>query len=194
MEQDAQWISEIKKENREAFRAVYNHYADKIFYVSLRFHLTEEEAKEMVQSVFLKLWEKRESLKEHLSLNAFLLTITKNKILNLHKRKAIELAGMQTYVKYQSASASTTEDFITFSELEKCTLQFIDSLPPRHKQIFLLSRKEGLKSEEIASQLNLSKRTIENNIYQAEIAIRQFLKENKILERSLIFFMVWIGL
>ncbi|MDF9798717.1 RNA polymerase sigma-70 factor (family 1) [Catalinimonas alkaloidigena] len=194
MERDAQWISEIKKENRGAFRAVYDHYADKIFYVSLRFHLSEDEAKEMVQAVFLKLWEKRESLKEHLSLNAFLLTITKNNILNLHKRKAVELAGMQTYLKYQPTSASTTEDYLSFSELENCTLRFINSLPSRHKQIFLLSRKEGMKNEEIASQLNLSKRTVENNIYQAELAIRQFLKKNKILERSFVFLTVWIGL
>lgn len=148
----------------------------------------------MVQAVFLKLWEKRESLKEHLSLNAFLLTITKNNILNLHKRKAVELAGRQTYLKYQPTSASTTEDYLSFSELEKCTLRFINSLPSRHKQIFLLSRKEGMKNEEIASQLNLSKRTVENNIYQAELAIRQFLKKNKILERSFVFLTVWIGL
>lgn len=194
MRQDTQWISEIKKENRQAFRSVYDHYADKIYYVSLRFHLCEEEAREMVQSVFLTLWEKRADLKEHLSLNAFLLTITKNKILNLHKKKVIELTGVQTYCNYRNSSSSITEDYITFLDLEQHTLEFIDSLPARHKEIFLLSRKEGLKNDEIAQLLKLSKRTVENNIYQAEISIRRFLKDNKMLERSLLFFTVWMGL
>ena len=193
MEQETQWIAEIKKENRKAFKAVYDHYADKIYSTALHFHLKQEEATEMVQSVFLTLWEKRDNLKEHLSLNAFLLTITKNKIINLHKKKAAELARMQTYFRYQDLFACTTDDDVVFSELEKCTLRFIDAVPPRKKQIFLLSRKEGLNNDEIAHLLNVSKRTVENNLYQAELAVRHFLSSNKLLERSLIFFMVWIG-
>lgn len=193
MEQETQWISEIKKENKAAFKAVYEHYADKIYYTALHFHLTQEEAKEIVQIVFLTLWEKRDHLKTHLSLNAFLLTVTKNNILNLHKKKANELARVKRYLDYQDLSSSNTDEYIIFSDLEKCTLSFIEALPSRKKQIFLLSRKEGLNNEEIAHLLNVSKRTVENNIYQAEIAIRHYLQKNKMLERSLVFFMVWIS-
>lgn len=192
MEQEIQWISEIKKGNRQAFKSVYDQYADKVFYVALHFHLNQEEAKEIVQEVFLTLWEKRGSLKEHLSLNAFLLTITKNRILNLHKQKAAELARAQTYMEYHDSFSSSTEDHVIFSDLEKYTLRFIESLPARKRQIFLLSRKEAYSNEEIASHLNISRRTVENNIYQAEKAIRHFLQKNQLAVKSLAFFIAWL--
>ncbi|WKN29584.1 sigma-70 family RNA polymerase sigma factor [Porifericola rhodea] len=193
-EEEKKWVCDIRKEDKKAFKAVYDRYADKVYYLSLKFHLTEEEAKEMVQSVFLTLWEKRAHLQEHLSLNAFLLTITKNRILNLHKRKAVEIAGVRTYLRLRDEACTTTEDYVLFSNMEEHTLRFIDSLPPRNRQIFLLSRKEGLDSDTIARQLNLSKRTVENNIYQAETAIRHFLSRNKVLEKSILFFIAWMGL
>lgn len=194
MGQESQWISEIRKENRQTFKTVYDHYASKIFFIGLHFHLSQEEAKEVVQEVFLTLWEKRASLKEHLSLNAFLLTITKNKILNLLKKKAAERARSMAYMKNYDSSSSSTEDYIVFSDLEECTKQFIESLPARKKQIFLLSRKEALTNEEIASHLNISRRTVENNIYQAEKAIRHFLRENQFTVKNIVFFLAWLQL
>ncbi len=194
MNKNKNWILSLKKGDKKAFRLIYNRFANKIFYTALRFHLTEDEAKDMVQSVFLELWERRENLKESLSLNAYLLTITKNKIINLQKRKAIEIASNREYVTGFSDLSSETEDDIIFNEMEKQTLQFIESLPNRHKQIFLLSRIKGLKNEEIADQLFLSKRTVENNVYQAEIAIRHYLKCHKILERSFIFLLAFVNL
>lgn len=192
MEQEKHWVCEIKKENRQAFKSVYDQYADKVFYVALQFHLDQQEAKEIVQEVFLTLWEKRSSLKEHLSLNAFLLTITKNRILNLHKKKAAELARVRAYMQCYDCFSSSTEDYVIFSDLEKYTIRFIESLPARKKRIFLLSRKEGFSNEEIASQLNISRRTVENNIYQAEKAIRHFLQENQLVLKGLAFFLVWL--
>src|SRR5690606_24810196 len=115
-------------------------YADKIFNVSRGFHLDHEEAEEIVQEVFMTLWEKKHLLNEKLSLNAFLLTITKNKIINYQKKKIHELKRNRSFIEYNSTSTST-EDEVIFHDLQKFALQFIDSLPNRKKQIFLLSRR-----------------------------------------------------
>ncbi len=192
MEQEAIWISEIRKGNQEAFRAAYDFYADRIFYLSRRFYLSEAESREMVQAVFLILWSKRESLKDGLSLNAYLLTIAKNKIINLHKRKAIEAAAVNAYLRRKQSCTAEDENNVVFHDLEAHTLRFIDSLPDRKKEIFLLSRREGVKNEDIAHLLNISRRTVENNIYQAELAIRRFLKDNKFLERSFALMIAWL--
>lgn len=194
MEQEAQWVSEIKKENRNAFRSVYDKYAHKIHHVALRFHLDPTEAKDIVQEVFLTLWEKRDKLREDLSLNAFLLTITKNKILNLHKKKAVHRAWEQGFIKSNDLFTTHTEDSVLYSDLEENTLHFIDSLPARKKQIFLLSRQEGFDNAEIADRLNISKRTVENNIYQAEKTIREFLKNNNWSVKGVLIFMIGLTL
>jgi RNA polymerase sigma-70 factor (ECF subfamily) len=194
MGQELNLICEIKKENRLAFKYVYDQYSDKLYYLSLRFNLNKEEAKEIVQEVFLTLWEKRGGLKEELSLNSYLLTITKNKILNLQKKKVSELARDQKYYLSHDASSSSTEDHLIYSDLEKCTKSFIESLPARNKQIFLLSKKDELSNEEISILLNISRRTVENNIYQAEKAIRQFLHENQYVVKSFAFLLVLLRL
>jgi len=192
MEQEAVWITEIRKGNQQAFKAVYGHYADRIFFLSRRFHLSESDAREIVQSVFLVLWSKRENLKDGLSLNAYLLTIAKNKIINLNKRRATEAAAVNAYLRRKEGCTSEDENNVVFNDLEIHTLQFIGTLPGRKREIFLLSRIKGMDNEAIAHQLNLSRRTVENNIYQAELAIRRYLKDNKLLERSFILIIAYI--
>lgn len=182
---DSRLVSELKMENASAFKSVYDKYADKIFNVSRGFHLDSEEAKEIVQEVFFTLWEKKSLLDENLSLNAFLLTITKNKIINYQKKKVNELERNRAFIEYNTP-LSSTEDDIIFFDLKKHTLRFIDSLPNRKKEIFLLSRQEGLNNVEIGERLKISQRTVENNIYLAEKAIRRFLQDNRLTVKSVV--------
>lgn len=180
MRPDSYFVSELKRGSASAFKCLYNKYADKIFRVSRGFFLEREEAKEIVQEVFLTLWEKKDQLDERLSINAFLLTVTRNKILNFHRKKVANLERNRVFIEYNSPSNSTEDEFL-FQELKSFTLGFIESLPHRRKEIFLLSRRQGLKNTEIAKLLNISLRTVENNIYQAEKEIRSFLEENHLL-------------
>jgi|SRR5690606_12572816 len=186
MRPDSYFVSELKRGSALAFKCLYNKYADKIFHVSRGFYLDTEEAKEIVQEVFLTLWEKKGQLDEHLSINAFLLTVTKNKIINYQKKMVAERERNRTSITYHQAPSNSTEDDFLFDELKSFTLQFIDSLPDRRKEIFLLSRSDGLRNVEIAELLSLSLRTVENNIYQAEKEIRGFLLENQLLIKGFI--------
>lgn len=183
----------LKNGDRVAFAQIYECFADKVYRVSRRMFLQDEEAKELVQEVFLTLWERRGSIKVELSLNAYLLKVTRNKIINFQKKKVAELARNFSFQSTYSASYPTPEDLIQYKEMESHTLQFIDTLPLRNKEIFLLSRNTGLSNEEISSRLNLSKRTVENNIYQAERAIRQFLQKNQVAIPSYLAFLLSIS-
>src|SRR5690606_28120861 len=115
---DSQLVSELRNGNKSAFQSIYHKYADKIFNVSRGFHLEQEESEEIVQEVFLTLWEKKYLLNENLSLNAFLLTITKNKIINYQKKKIHELKRNRTFIEYNSTSTSAENELI-FRDLEK---------------------------------------------------------------------------
>jgi RNA polymerase sigma-70 factor (ECF subfamily) len=182
---DPSLAARISKGDHRAFQSAYELFADKIYRVSRRFHLDEDDAKEIVQDVFMVLWEKREGLDSSLSLNAFLLTITKNKIINANKKKASEIARNYEWAKLAQEWSISTENILIFSDLERLTQQFIDSLSPRRKQIFTLSRTDGITNDEIADLLNVSKRTVENNIYQAEKEINLFLTKNRLITRCI---------
>ncbi len=176
------------------FETVYNRYSDKVYWTARRLHINHEEAQGIVQQVFLSLWENRRKLDENLSLNAYLLTLTKNKVINWHKHQAIIVAYSGDYRYCHGPTSHATEDEVLYAELEQKAFSFIDQLPARKKQIFLLSRREHLSNDEIARLLSLSKRTVENNLYQAEQAIRHFLSENKLLEKSLYLLLFWSGI
>lgn len=185
MRPDSYFVSELKRGSALAFKCLYNKYADKIFHVSRGFFLDTEEAREIVQEVFLTLWDKKDQLDEKLSINAFLLTVTKNKILNYQRKKVAHLERNRVFIEYNGPSNSTEDEFL-FHELKSFTLGFIDSLPHQRKEIFLLSRRDGLKNAEIAELLNISLRTVENNIYRAEKEIRSFLEENHLLIKGFV--------
>ncbi len=185
-EQEIAWVKALKCGSRQAFNHLYELYADKVYFVSCRMHMQQEDAQEIVQEVFLTLWEQRASLNENLSLNAYLLTITRNKILTYQRKKAAQLFREISWQKNQPACSKNTEDGLLFKDMENHTLRFIENLSPRKKEIFLLSRRKGLSNDEIADHLNLSKRTVENNLYQAEKAIYQFLQHSKFIIQSLV--------
>ncbi len=192
MSQLSTWIRALKCGSQQAFDKVYERYADKVYRVCCRMHLQEEEAEEIVQEVFIALWEQRFNLNENLSLNAYLLTITRNKIFTLQKKKVAELSRNFSWQSSQATRSKNVEEMLVYQDMESHTFQFIDNLPSRKKQIFILSRRNGLSNEEIAQYLNLSKRTVENNIYQVEKAIHQFLLKSKFIIQSLILFLYQI--
>ncbi len=187
-------VAKIRKGDARAFEAVYERYADKIYWTARRLHLDHENAQGIVQQVFLSLWENRQKLDENLSLNAYLLTLTKNRVINQHKHQAVILAYAGDYRHCHSPTNQATEDAVLYADLQEKARNFIDQLPARKKQIFLLRHREDLSNDEIARLLRLSKRTVENNLYQAEQAIRHFLGKNKLLEKSFYLLLLWSGL
>src|SRR5690606_38093044 len=103
MDCDVTWVKMLKRSSREAFERIYERYADKVYRVASRMYLPAYEAEEIVQEVFLALWEQRTSLKEDLSLNAYLLSITRNKVITLQKKKVADIARSIFWQREQPA-------------------------------------------------------------------------------------------
>ena len=170
-------IDSVKSGNQSAFEALYNLYSEKIYYVAYRFGLSEEDSAEVVQDVFVKVWERRRYLRTDLSFNAYLLTISKNFIIKKAKKNTTQTAFQKYYSKMKSSADNSTEDMIAYADLFKVTNSFINSLPTQQRQIFVLSKFDRLSHQEISKKLNLSVRTIENHIYRATGRLRKHLKD-----------------
>lgn len=166
-------IIALKNGSFSAFENIFKKYSERIFLYANRFLRNEEESKDIVQEVFLKIWKYRESINENLIFEAFLFTITKNTIFNIHKKKQHEIAYanfVQYYLKYEFGEL---ESSIIYKDLERHTLAIIEQLPPQQKKVFNLSRFKGFSHREIAEQLSLSERTVEVHIRLA----LQFIKK-----------------
>jgi RNA polymerase sigma-70 factor (family 1) len=171
-------VSRIRNDSREAFKLLYNRYNKKIHYFSLRYLGNVEEAEELVQSVFISIWEHRKSLDERMSVKSYIYRSSVNYIYNYLKKKAIRARFIEVELQKDEVLSNQTLDQVLLHDLEKSINLIIEKLPPQQKKIFRLSRFDGLSHEKIAQQLNLSVRTVENQIHRALSIIKNKLKDS----------------
>jgi RNA polymerase sigma-70 factor (ECF subfamily) len=140
----------------------------------------------LVQNVFLKLWEKRDSLDTSQNLKAFIFKIAINTIYDFVRRKNIEHV-FEDYARlnYQSSENSTWHSVI-YAEMEQNLHHLVAQLPEQQQKIFQLSKTDGLTNDEIAKQLDISKRTVENHLYRALSFLKKHLKDESLI--GLLFF------
>ena len=171
-------IRKLKAGDQVAFKAIYDCFSHKAFSMAIKFGLNQEDAKEVVQDVFIKLWNHRSALNEHLSLKAYLFAITKNTLINRQKKAAYEIAYKKYLEKQDLNVFLGTENDFFYADLEQLAETVIDQLPVQQKEIFLLAKKENLPNKEIAEKLNLSLRTVENQVYRATKKVKESLRKN----------------
>lgn len=180
-------LNQIAQGDESAFRQLFDQYRDFIY--SFAFRLTESNliAKDVVQEVFIKLWLNRGSLSEVIHIKAYMYRLTRNHVLNGLKRKAHEISLLAEIRAYLPARQHTTDETILHRELEQLLQQAVRRLPPQQQRVYRLSRMEGLKHEEIATQLQLSSETVKKHIMAALQSIRQYLQQRGNLLPTLAF-------
>lgn len=153
----------------EAFKIVYRRYFQKVLHFVYRFSLDKEDAEEVVQDVFVKLWNKRTTLDADKNLDVFLYVVAKNLVIDrIRKYVATEKRLHLLYHASQnSALQNSTEQLVNFYELKETLDRLIDTLPARRRMIFKLNREKGLSYKEIADVLNISQGTVEKQMSRA---------------------------
>lgn len=174
----------------DAFRKIYNSFCEPLYRFAFSYLKDSFEAEEIVQDVFLKVWEKRDEVDEHKSFKSYLYRITVNKVFNELKHRVVRQKYEQHALKFDQITGETPESTIQFQELNSNIEQILLKLPEQQRNIFILSRWKGLSNAEIAENLSLSIRTVENQIYRAAKFIKLHLNEDYPLIILLIVFSV----
>jgi RNA polymerase sigma-70 factor (ECF subfamily) len=165
----------LRKGDRVAFYNIYERYCKRLYGFVFRYIKQEDDADEIVQEVFVKLWEARSNIDVYSSFDAFLFTIAYNTTMTLFRKRIKE----RKYLEYlqsiqQIESAPKVIEEIHFKELNSIVQSLLNQLTPRQKEIFLLSREEGLTHEEIAKKLGISVNTVKKHMTNT----LTFLKNN----------------
>jgi len=167
-------LARLKNGDMLAFDQIYRLYSHKLFSFIFKILKNEDEADDIVQEVFVKIWESREKLGDYKLLNSYIFTIAYNNSIDLirkkiNKNKYLEQLKNSSVIQ----STPTTISEIEFNELNIQVKKLIAHLPERQKQVYQLHREEGLTYPEIAEQLNISKNTVENHMVKALKYLRQ---------------------
>ncbi|WP_335964812.1 RNA polymerase sigma-70 factor [Galbibacter sp. PAP.153] len=155
-------------DNDSLFDHVFRLYYDKLLHIALGYLNCKEDAEEIVQNTFLKLWERRKQIDKIANLNNYLYTLTKNGCLDLVKHQKIKIGySRQHQTMQQEFINDQAASLLIENELKSKIDQSIELLPEKCRQVFVKSRVEGLKRNEIATILNISPRTVDNHIANA---------------------------
>jgi RNA polymerase sigma-70 factor (ECF subfamily) len=177
IENEALLVRNLSKGNILAFNTLFKEYSGRLYRFSYGYLKSEAESEELVQEVFTIIWEKRADLKEELSFKSFLFTIAFN-IIRKHFRTRSYFAEYFKSELNPDLDMQTSQK-ITYNSLHQYITELVNKLPERRKEIFIKSRFQGLTIKEIAEDMKISHKTVENQLTDALKFIRTNLnKEN----------------
>ena len=165
-------IQLISQGDETAFRKVFDHFNKKLFNYTFKITDDEDLAEEIVMDAFIKVWCNRHKLCDINCLDAYLFTLVKNQAFSELKRRAHEAFIIKSLSKSSTEYHDSTEETVISNEYQQILNKAINQLPPQQRIVYGMSRDEGLKYEEIANQLKLSKNTVKSHLKKALSTIR----------------------
>ncbi len=186
---DEQLLHLMQKSDEQAFTELYNRHWERLSVYVLRVIRSEEEARDIVQEIFLSIWKRRKVLNIHVPPSAYLLKSARNLSIRHIERSAgneDRLARLAAHFG-QEASLSASE-LLELKELETKVNKAIDLLPPKMKEIYLLSRMENRSYKEIATQLGIAGTTVKKQVSNALKVIRKEIGDHSAFLLCCLFF------
>ncbi|MFY1611328.1 RNA polymerase sigma factor [Macellibacteroides fermentans] len=173
-------IKQLQDGNEKVFEQIVREYWPRMFKFALIYTQNNETSQELVQDTFLVLWNNSAILKDNTNLITYLMVVLRNKCLNLLEQARIR----QLYIEeiddetiYQRANLYVLQDeasqIVESEDLHKAIERALSKLPEKTREVFMLSRYDGLKNQQIAETKNISQKTVEYHISKA----LQILKE-----------------
>lgn len=168
-------LEKLKGGNIACFELLYSKYSGKLYNYVLSlskgdFYLAEE----IVQNVFVKIWEIRQHINTEGSFNSFVYTVGRNMFLNMVKSRLQEHLYHDYVVDHEAVLDNSVEKEIEYKMLEEQINRLIEQLPPARRNIYILSRVKNLPNKEIAALLDISENTVESQLNKAT----QFMRKN----------------
>lgn len=167
-------LTALRMGDHEAYKKVYLHYIDPVVEFLKMLTKSDGDAEEIAQEVFVSLWEKRSKIDPKKNIRGYIYTYARNAVLNYFKHKKVEDKYLH-FTENEARSYESSDDLMVARETELLIRIAIDRMPSRRKEIFEMSRFEGLSNEEIAERLDISKNTVENHLTHANRDIRKLL-------------------
>lgn len=179
------YLKRLEQGDRGAFDVLFLHYYPRVKAFLVSCLKEEETAKDLSQEIFIKIWINRGSVSNISNMSAYLFRMARNALYNHYQHNLIKQKFISTL-----QDVPVYEDFLDeqlyVDNLKDIINVAIEEMPRKRRQIFIMSRKEGLSNQEIAEKLKISKRTIENQLTLALAMLRKVI----ITAKSFFFFCV----
>jgi RNA polymerase sigma-70 factor (family 1) len=164
----------IAQSDEKAFRVFFDRYKERFYAVALKMTRSDAVAQEMVQDVFLKIWQNRTSLPEIIKPDTYFFTVLYRQIYRHYKKLALENKLLKLIAESPHFQ-NITDETVLAQESTRLINEAILKLPKQQQIVFRLSKQDGLSREQIAEQLHISPNTVRNHLADAMQSIRSYL-------------------
>ena len=159
-------LYELSQGNELAFTKLYNEYKNVVFSTALKITKSRMLAEEVVQDVFLKIWQNHKNLAEITNIENYLFIISRNHIFDMIKKIARD-TSLVVDSNYKSTSTNDTEDTIKDDQYNIILNQIVGQLPPQQQKIYKMAKWDGLSHQKIGEDLGISTETVKKHMAQA---------------------------
>lgn len=167
----------LQKGESDAFLAMYNHYHAALFHYVLRFVKSPAIAEDVLQDVFLKIWQVKSRIDPELSFKAYLYRICRNSVFRLLKKMAVD-ENLRVEVMLQFTQSVADADLkVLWQQYEAILHTAINNLSPQRQKVFRLCREEGKTYEQVADELGISRNTVKEHMVLAMKLIREHFEQ-----------------
>lgn len=173
---DKQLIQDIRAGDQRAFELVYERYYRLVFYLALKMLKKEDLAEDAVQDIFIRFWRYRENLKAEGSIKSFLMTISKNHLLNVIRDNKTQILKHLLLQDREEQPKNDTENVLYYKELNGIVHKGMEGLTKRKREIFALKVLQGYSNQEIAEKLSISPNTVKFQLSQAKKSVRSYVQ------------------
>lgn len=157
----------LNQGNEAAYNEIYNRYKVVLFIHAYKLTQNEDEAKDILQELFMGLWMKREGLVITTSLSSYLYTSIKNRILDRIAHAHVAYKYVESIQNYIHQGQCLTDETLREKELRLIIEKGVEDLPPKMKEVYELSREHNFSHKQIAQKLNISENTVKKQVYNA---------------------------
>lgn len=169
-------LTQLAAGSQDAFTALYLHFSPVVYNTLLYFLKTEQDADELLQQLFINVWEKRQQLAGAEDLESYLFMMTRNMVLNHLKKRAREEQFITRYGTRGALPAPDPESGFLQKQYGELLQKAIGTLPQQQQRVYRLAEEEELSYEEIALQLSLSKLTVKKHLELARRQVRAYMR------------------
>lgn len=189
MVDEKELVALLQKGDKGAFGELYHRYKHKLYYNFRKLVKSESQAEELLQQLFVKIWENRLSLDPDKVFKAYLFRVAENMVYDFFRKASRDKNMGATLMTVATENYSHIEEAIYSKEREALVYRAVASLPPQRRHVFTLCKLEGKTYEEVSVELGISTSTINDHIVKATRSVREYLFLSK--EFALLFLLAF---
>lgn len=165
----------LRRGDHDGFSRVYLAYAEGLVAFLTTMLGSRDEAEEMTQDIFVRLWESKDAIDPDKNIKSYIFTFARRMAIDRLRHRKVRDKYI-SYIGYSQNGAEVSPDQMMISRENELALQAaIDSMPPKQKEVFIMSLQDGMTDDELAERFSISKRTVQVHLYNATKYIRQVL-------------------